>query len=157
MVLFGWTALEGVVSARNSCGRAISTMSGRRARSGVNNITIMRRHVLPNAMVATLTFLPIILTGSITSADGARLPRIRPAARLAFAGRAAEAQGKAEFRRRPGSAVTASLTIIVTLLSLLIFVGEGVRDAFDPRRDGERRHPAAGAGSGLGGYRFARP
>ena len=130
MVLFGWTALEGVVRAEFLRARNFDYVRAARA-LGVNNITIMRRHVLPNAMVATLTFLPIILTGSITSLTaldflGFGLPPGSPSLGELLA------QGKANLQA-PWLAVTASLTIIVTL-SLLIFVGEGVRDAFDPRK-----------------------
>ena len=130
MVLFGWTALEGVVRAEFLRARNFDYVRAARA-LGVDNITIMRRHVLPNAMVATLTFLPIILTGSITSLTaldflGFGLPPGSPSLGELLA------QGKANLQA-PWLAVTASLTIIVTL-SLLIFVGEGVRDAFDPRK-----------------------
>ena len=130
MVLFGWTALEGVVRAEFLRARNFDYVRAARA-LGVNNVTIMRRHVLPNAMVATLTFLPIILTGSITSLTaldflGFGLPPGSPSLGELLA------QGKANLQA-PWLAVTASLTIIVTL-SLLIFVGEGVRDAFDPRK-----------------------
>ena len=130
MVLFGWTALEGVVRAEFLRARNFDYVRAARA-LGVNNITIMRRHVLPNAMVATLTFLPIILTGSITSLTaldflGFGLPPGSPSLGELLA------QGKANLQA-PWLAVTASLTIVVTL-SLLIFVGEGVRDAFDPRK-----------------------
>ena len=130
MVLFGWTALEGVVRAEFLRARNFDYVRAARA-LGVSNLTIMRRHVLPNAMVATLTFLPIILTGSITSLTaldflGFGLPPGSPSLGELLA------QGKANLQA-PWLAVTASLTIIVTL-SLLIFVGEGVRDAFDPRK-----------------------
>ena len=91
----------------------------------------MFRHVLPNAMVATLTFLPFITSGALitlTSLDylGFGLPPGSPSLGEMLA------QGKANLQA-PWLAITASATIIVTL-SLLIFVGEGVRDAFDPRK-----------------------
>ena len=130
MVLFGWTALEGVVRAEFLRARNFDYVRAARA-LGVGNFTIMRRHVLPNAMVATLTFLPLILTGSITSLTaldflGFGLPPGSPSLGEMLA------QGKANLQA-PWLAITASATIIVTL-SLLIFVGEGVRDAFDPRK-----------------------
>ena len=130
MVLFGWTALEGVVRAEFLRARNFDYVRAARA-LGVGNFTIMRRHVLPNAMVATLTFLPLILTGSITSLTaldflGFGLPPGSPSLGELLA------QGKANLQA-PWLAITASATIIVTL-SLLIFVGEGVRDAFDPRK-----------------------
>ena len=93
---------------------------------------IMFRHILPNAMVATLTFLPFILTGSVDHADRARLPRLRPAAGLALAGRAAAAgqEQPAGALARPSPASSCS----AAMLTLLIFIGEAVRDAFDPRK-----------------------
>ncbi len=130
MVLFGWTALEGVVRAEFLRARNFDYVRAARA-LGVDNFTIMRRHVLPNAMVATLTFLPLILTGSITSLTaldflGFGLPPGSPSLGELLA------QGKTNLQA-PWLAITASVTIVATL-SLLIFVGEGVRDAFDPRK-----------------------
>ena len=106
MLLFSWVALVGVVRAEFLRARNFEYVNAARA-LGVANRTIMFRHLLPNAMVATLTFLPFILNGSIIDADLARLPRLRPAARLALARRAAEA-GQATTSRRPGSASPAS-------------------------------------------------
>ena len=77
--------------APSSCAAATSTMCAPRARSACWTSRIMCRHILPNAMVASLTFLPFILAGSVDHADRARLPGLRPAARLAVAGRAAAA------------------------------------------------------------------
>ena len=129
-VLAGWR--WSAWCARSSCARATSTTCAPPGRSASRNRSIMFRHVLPNAMVATLTFMPFILTGSITHADRARLPRLRPAAGLALARRAAEpGQGQ------PAGALaglTALLGASSLMLSLLIFIGEAVRDAFDPRK-----------------------
>ena len=130
MVLFGWTALEGVVRAEFLRARNFDYVRAARA-LGVGNFTIIRRHVLPNAMVATLTFLPLILTGAITSLTaldflGFGLPPGSPSLGELLA------QGKTNLQA-PWLAITASVTIVATL-SLLIFVGEGVRDAFDPRK-----------------------
>ncbi len=130
MLLFGWMALEGVVRAEFLRARNFDYVRAARA-LGVDNLTIIRRHVLPNSMVATLTFLPLILTGSITSLTaldflGFGLPPGSPSLGELLA------QGKANLQA-PWLAITASVTIVVTL-SLLIFVGEGVRDALDPRK-----------------------
>ena len=130
MLLFGWTALEGVVRAEFLRARNFDYVRAARA-LGVDNLTIIRRHVLPNAMVATLTFLPLILTGSITSLTaldflGFGLPPGSPSLGELLA------QGKANLQA-PWLAITASVTIVLAL-SLLIFIGEGVRDALDPRK-----------------------
>ena len=98
---------------------------------GVPNRTIMCRHLLPNAMVATLTFLPFILNGSIstlTSLDflGFGLPP-GSASLGELLGRASATS------TRRGSALS-GFVVISLMLSLLIFVGEATRDAFDPRK-----------------------
>jgi microcin C transport system permease protein len=91
----------------------------------------MFRHLLPNAMVATLTFLPFILSGSITTPDLARFPRLRPAAGLGLAGRTDRA-GQAQ----PAGAMARADGVLHHLdhAVLLIFIGEATRDAFDPRK-----------------------
>ncbi len=94
-------------------------------------IKIMFRHVLPNAMVATITFLPFILSGSIstlTSLDflGFGLPPGSPSLGEMLA------QGKNNLHA-PWLGISAFI-VIALLLSLLIFIGEAVRDAFDPRK-----------------------
>ena len=98
---------------------------------GVSNVAIMWRHLLPNAMVATLTFMPFILGASIvtlTSLDylGFGLPPGSPSLGELLS------QGK-ENLQAPWLAITGFVTISV-MLSLLVFVGEAVRDAFDPRK-----------------------
>lgn len=132
MLLFSWTALVGVVRAEFLRARNFEYVRAARA-LGVGNLVIMFRHVLPNAMVASLTFLPFILNGSIvtlTSLDflGFGLPPGSPSLGELVA------QGKANLHA-PWLGLTAFLTLTV-LLSLLIFIFEGVRDAFDPRRTG---------------------
>ncbi len=84
--------------------------------------------MLPNAMVATLTFLPFILCSSITTLTSLDF-RLRPAARFAIAWRTAAA-GENNLQA-PWLGIAAFLSVAV-LLSLLIFIGEAVRDAFDP-------------------------
>ena len=133
MVLFGWTSLVGVVRAEFLRARNFDYV--RAARSmGAGNIYIMRRHVLPNAMVAALTFMPFILNGSITTLTsldflGFGLPPGAPSLGELLA------QGKNNIQA-PWLGLTAFFTLAITL-SLLIFVGEAVRDAFDPRKNFE--------------------
>jgi microcin C transport system permease protein len=98
---------------------------------GVSNRTIMFRHLLPNAMVATLTFLPFILNGSITTLTsldflGFGMPPGSPSLGELLA------QGKDNVQA-PWLGLT-GFTVVAVMLSLLIFVGEAVRDAFDPRK-----------------------
>ena len=130
MILFGWTSLVGVVRAEFLRARNFDYV--RAARSmGAGNLYVMRRHVLPNAMVATLTFLPFILNGSITTLTsldflGFGLPPGSPSLGELLA------QGKNNLQA-PWLGLTAFFVLAITL-SLLIFVGEAVRDAFDPRK-----------------------
>lgn len=130
MLLFSWVALVGVVRAEFLRARNFEYVNAARA-LGVPNRTIIFRHLLPNAMVATLTFLPFILNSSISTLTS-----------LDFLG----------FGLPPGSASLGELlkqgqrnlnapwlglsgfVVISLMLSLLIFVGEAVRDAFDPRK-----------------------
>jgi microcin C transport system permease protein len=129
-VLFGWTRLVGVVRAEFLRARNFDYVRAARA-LGVGNITIMHRHVLPNAMVATLTLLPFVLNGSIvtlTSLDflGFGLPPGSPSLGELLA------QGKSNLQA-PWLGLTAFFSLAI-MLTLLIFVGEAVRDAFDPRK-----------------------
>ncbi|MCF6271843.1 MAG: ABC transporter permease [Rhodobacteraceae bacterium] len=130
LILFGWNALDGVVRAEFLRARNFEYVRAAKA-LGVRDRTIMFRHVLPNAMVATVTMLPFILTGSIgtlTGLDflGYGLPGSYPS--LGELG----LQAKANITS-PWLAGAAFFTI-VTMLSLLVFIFEGVRDAFDPRK-----------------------
>ena len=90
MLLFSWMALVGLVRAEFLRGRNFDYVRAARA-LGMLDVRIMFRHILPNAMTASLTFLPFILAGSVTDPDLARLPGLRPAAGLAVARRAAAA------------------------------------------------------------------
>ena len=130
MLLFSWVGFVGIVRAEFLRARNFEYVNAARA-LGVPNRTIMFRHLLPNAMVATLTFLPFILNGSITTLTS-----------LDFLG----------FGLPPGSASLGELlkqgqnnlnapwlamsgfVVISLMLSLLIFIGEATRDAFDPRK-----------------------
>jgi microcin C transport system permease protein len=130
LLLFSWTSLVGLVRAEFLRGRNFEYITAARA-LGVSNATIIWRHLLPNAMVATLTFLPFILNGSIsalTSLDflGFGLPPGSPSLGELLA------QGKDNIHA-PWLGLTGFFVISI-MLSLLVFVGEAVRDAFDPRK-----------------------
>ncbi len=130
MLLFSWMSLEGVVRAEFLRGRNFEYVKAARA-LGVGNLMIMFKHVLPNAMVATLTLLPFILSGSIatlTSLDflGFGLPPGSPSLGEMVA------QGKSNLQA-PWLGLSAFVTLSLQL-SLLVFIGEAVRDAFDPRK-----------------------
>jgi len=130
MLLFSWVAFVGVVRAEFLRARNFEYVSAARA-LGVRNRTIMSRHLLPNAMVATLTFLPFILNGSITTLTsldflGFGLPPGSPSLGELLR------QGQRNLNA-PWLGITGFLTLSI-MLSLLIFVGEAVRDAFDPRK-----------------------
>ena len=130
LALFSWMALVGVVRAEFLRARNFEFVRAAKA-LGVSDWTILRRHVLPNAMVATLTYLPFILNGSITSLTaldflGFGLPLDAPSfGRLLSAAKAN--------LHAPWLGISVFVTLAM-LLTLLIFVGEGVRDALDPRR-----------------------
>ena len=130
LLLFSWTSLTGVVRAEFLRGRNFDYVRAARA-LGVGHTTIMVRHVLPNAMVATITFLPFILNGSITALTsldflGLGMPPGSPSLGELLA------QGKGNLQA-PWLGLSAFFSIAI-MLSLLIFVGEAVRDAFDPRK-----------------------
>ncbi len=130
MVLFGWTGLVGVVRAEFLRARNFEYVRAARA-LGVSNRIIMFRHVLPNAMVATLTFLPFIVTGTIgglAALDflGFGLPSSAPS----LGDLTLQAKNNLQ---APWLGFTAFFTFAI-MLSLLVFIFEGVRDAFDPRK-----------------------
>ncbi len=130
MLLFSWMGLVGVVRAEFLRARNLDYVRAAKA-LGVSDITIMFRHLLPNAMVATLTFLPFILTSSITTLTsldflGFGMPPGSPSLGELLN------QGKANLQA-PWLGIT-SFILLALMLSLLIFVGEAARDAFDPRK-----------------------
>jgi microcin C transport system permease protein len=130
MLLFSWVSFVGIVRAEFLRARNFEYVNAARA-LGVGNGTIMFRHLLPNAMVATLTFLPFILSGSITTLTsldflGFGLPPGSPSLGELIA------QGKRNLQA-PWLGLTAFMVISI-MLSLLIFIGEATRDAFDPRK-----------------------
>ncbi|MBW4709345.1 ABC transporter permease [Roseobacter sp. YSTF-M11] len=130
LVLFSWTSLVGVVRAEFLRARNLEYVRAARA-LGVSNVTIMFRHMLPNAMVAMLTMLPFIITGTISTLAildflGFGLPSSAPSlGELTL-------QAKQNLQA-PWLAFTAFFTFAI-MLSLLVFIFEGIRDAFDPRK-----------------------
>ncbi|MEN3378712.1 MAG: microcin transport system permease protein, partial [Hyphomicrobiales bacterium] len=130
MLLFSWVSLVGLVRAEFLRGRNFEYVQAARA-LGVSNRTIMFRHLLPNAMVAIMTFLPFIVSGSVmtlTSLDflGFGLPPGSPSLGELLS------QAKANIHA-PWLGLTGFFTLAF-MLSMLIFIGEAVRDAFDPRK-----------------------
>ena len=130
MLLFSWMALVDLVRAEFLRARNLDFVRAARA-LGVGNATIMFRHILPNAMVSTLTFLPFVLNGSIvtlTSLDflGFGLPPGSPSL-----GELLD-QGRSNLQA-PWLGISGFIVLAV-MLSLLVFAGEAVRDAFDPRK-----------------------
>jgi microcin C transport system permease protein len=130
LLLFSWVSLVGLVRAEFLRGRNFEYIQAARA-LGVSNATIMFRHLLPNAMVATMTFLPFIVSSSVmtlTALDflGFGLPPGSPSLGELLS------QGKANVQA-PWLGFTGFFSVAI-MLSLLIFIGEAVRDAFDPRK-----------------------
>ncbi len=129
-ILFGWPALVGVVRAEFLRARNFEYVRAARA-LGVRNSTIMFRHLLPNAMVATVTMLPFLVTGAIGTLAGLDflgygLPSSAPSlGELSL-------QAKQNLQA-PWLGFTAFFTFAI-MLALLVFIFEGVRDAFDPRK-----------------------
>jgi microcin C transport system permease protein len=130
MVLFGWTSLVGVVRAEFLRARNFEYVRAAKA-LGVGDMRIMFRHVLPNAMVATLTMMPFIITGTIGSLAaldylGFGLPASAPSL--------GQLTRQAQQNLQAPHLAWVSFFTFATMLTLLIFVFEGVRDAFDPRK-----------------------
>ena len=130
MLLFSWMALVGLVRAEFLRGRNFDYVRAARA-LGMMDARIMFRHILPNAMTASLTFLPFILAGSVTTLTsldflGFGLPVGSPSLGELLL------QGKNNLNA-PWLAFT-GFFIIALMLSLLVFIGEAVRDAFNPRK-----------------------
>jgi microcin C transport system permease protein len=130
LLLFSWVTLVGLVRAEFLRGRNFEYVTAARA-LGVSNRSIMVKHLLPNAMVATMTFLPFIVSSSVmtlTALDflGFGLPPGSPSLGELLS------QGKANVQA-PWLGFTGFFAVAI-MLSLLIFIGEAVRDAFDPRK-----------------------
>ncbi|KDM93443.1 ABC transporter permease [Photobacterium galatheae] len=130
MVLFSWMGLVGVVRAEFLRCRNLDYVRAAQA-LGVNDQRIMLRHMLPNAMVASLTMMPFILSGSVTTLTsldflGFGLPAGSPSLGELLA------QGKTNLQA-PWLGLSAFVVLSI-MLSLLVFIGEAVRDAFDPHQ-----------------------
>jgi len=135
MLLFSWMSLIHVVRAEFLRARNFDYVRAAKA-LGAGDIRIMARHILPNAMVATLTYLPFVLNQSITTLTaldflGFGLPPGSPSLGELLN------QGKNNLQA-PWLGITA-FCVLALMLTLLIFVGEAVRDAFDPRKEQEQR------------------
>lgn len=130
LLLFSWVSLVDVVRAEFLRTRNFDYVRAANA-LGVSNLTIMCRHVLPNAMVATLTLMPFILTGSITALTSLDFLGLGLPPGSASLGEML-AQGKNNLQA-PWLGITAFVSLAL-MLSLLTFIGEAVRDAFDPRK-----------------------
>jgi len=130
LLLFSWAGLVSVVRAEFLRARNFEYVRAARA-LGVSDTTVMFKHLLPNAMVATITFMPFILTGAMTSLTaldllGLGMPPGTPSLGELLA------QGKANLHA-PWLGIT-SFVVLSVLLSTAMFMAEGVRDAFDPRK-----------------------
>ena len=130
LLAFQWTSLVGVVRAEFLRARNFEYVRAAKA-LGLSDSTIMRKHLLPNATVATLTFMPFTLSGSITTLTsldflGLGLPPGSPSLGELLL------QGKGDLGA-PWLGMSAFFSIAI-MLSLLIFIFEGVRDALDPRK-----------------------
>lgn len=129
MLLFSWMALVPVVRAEFLRGRNLEYVKAAKA-LGLSDRGIMFKHILPNAMVATITYLPFLLTGAITTLTSLDflsfgLPPGSPSLGELVS------QGKSNLQA-PWLAITA-FTVLAVMLTLLVFIGEAFRDAFDPR------------------------
>ncbi|CAM3904727.1 Inner membrane ABC transporter permease protein YejE [Vibrio aerogenes CECT 7868] len=134
MVLFSWMSLVGVVRAEFLRCRNFEYVKAAQA-LGVSDKRIIWRHMLPNAMVASLTMMPFILSGSVTTLTsldflGFGLPAGSPSLGELLA------QGKANLQA-PWLGISAFVVLSV-MLTLLVFIGEAVRDAFDPHQSGRK-------------------
>ena len=130
MLLTSWVSFVGIVRAEFLRARNFEYVNAARA-LGVGNATIMYRHLLPNAMVATLTFLPFILNGAISTLTSLDFLGLGLPPGSASLGELLK-QGQRNLSA-PWLGLTGFFTIAL-MLSLLIFIGEAVRDAFDPRK-----------------------
>jgi len=130
LLLFSWMGFVGVVRAEFLRGRNFEYVLSAKA-MGLSDRLIIYRHILPNAMVATLTFMPFTLSGAITSLTaldflGFGMPPGSPSLGELLA------QAKANLQA-PWLGLSAFI-VLALILALLVFAGEAVRDAFDPRK-----------------------
>ena len=132
LLLFSWTALTGVVRAEFLRTRNLDYVKAAKI-LGVSDWNIMKRHILPNALVATTTYVPFILAGAIISLSALDFLGLGMPPGTASLGDLIR-QGK-ENLQAPWIGLTAFVSMTV-ILSLLLFIGEGIRDAFDPHTKG---------------------
>jgi microcin C transport system permease protein len=130
LVLFSWTALVGLVRAEFLRGRNFEYVRAARA-LGLTNTKIMYKHLLPNGLVSTVTFMPFIVAASVTTLTaldylGFGLPPGSPSLGELLS------QGQQNLQA-PWLGITGFLVLSI-MLSLLVFIGEAVRDALDPRK-----------------------
>ncbi|MCB1505330.1 MAG: ABC transporter permease [Hyphomicrobiaceae bacterium] len=130
LLVFHWTSLVGVVRAEFLRGRNFEYIKAARA-LGLSDAKIMRKHLLPNAMVATLTFMPFLLSGSISALTALDFLGLGLPPGSASLGEML-LQGK-KHTEAPWLGLTGFFTLAI-MLSLLVFIGEAVRDALDPRK-----------------------
>jgi len=133
MLLFSWMMLVDLVRAEFLRGRNLEYVRAARA-LGLRDLTIMFRHILPNAMVATITFMPFILSGSVTTLTaldflGFGLPAGSPSLGELLR------QGKANLHA--AWIGISAFVVLSAMLTLLVFIGEAARDALDPRHKAE--------------------
>lgn len=131
MIIFGWPTLVGLVRAESLRVRNFDYVRAAKA-MGVSDFEIMRRHILPNAMVASLTFLPFVATASVTTLTALDFIGFGLPPGSASLGELLK-QGK-ENLQAPWLGLS-GFFIISIILMLLVFIGEAARDAFDPRKN----------------------
>ena len=130
LVLFSWTSLTGLVRAEFLRARNFEYVRAARA-LGLNNVQIMWKHLLPNALVSTITFMPFIISGAVTTLTALDYLGFGLPPGSASLGELLN-QGKNNLQA-PWLGLTAFF-ILSTMLTLLVFAGEAVRDALDPRK-----------------------
>jgi microcin C transport system permease protein len=130
MLAFSWMGFVGVVRAEFLKARKLDFVRAAQA-LGVSDLKIIYKHVLPNAIVATVTFMPFTLAGSITTLTGLDFLGFGLPAGSPSLGELLN-QGKANLQA-PWLGLS-GFFVIAIMLSLLVFIGEAVRDAFDPRK-----------------------
>jgi microcin C transport system permease protein len=130
LLLFEWTALVGLVRAEFLRTRNFDYIKAAKA-LGVNNAEIMFKHILPNAVVSTLTYLPLILNGSIATLISLDFLNLGLPLHYPSLGRILS-QGKTNLQA-PWIGITGFVFLSV-MLTLLVYIGEAVRDAFNPRK-----------------------
>ncbi len=140
MLLFSWMALVGVVRAEFLRARNFDYVRAARA-MGASSRLIMFKHILPNAMVATISMMPFITAGSVTALTALDFLGFGLPPGSASLGELVK-QGKEAAVNAPWLGITA-FTILALMLTLLVFIGEAVRDAFDPRKTALSSAPAA--------------